>query len=327
MNKASICLVIALCINITSNAQNNTLQYLDNLKPKNIIASLQISTAQSIQTVNSKILEYSSQLLAQHEKEFAETLQTLNSLRNPYYQYRVGIFAKQLEGTNIYHDYAISGDKNDETNTCANGWCQVVSATGIPGLAELASGRIQYFAETIKAEQEKEKPNLFQKKPKYVNVGELLKDAETLGFLPIDLDLTQKGDFCIQYYRKTRIKNEFTAQHISIVDQVILWQDGAFELRDWHEGIEGYPYTYRTGSNLPSSFNNIFSPQNVYYGFQNDQGREKTLATKNPNICQGYAFFGSNVQAAKELIAKLNDIRGQIFFLKNLQTDSTDKSK
>lgn len=288
-------------------------------KEKNVVEDYVFSVAlKNYFKADRNLKHYRDTLIKLYEKKFNETLHKINSLRNPFYQYRVYLEAKKLEGKNIYHNYS-RGNKNAEDNTCVNGWCQVMSATGVSGLKELTTGRINYYPETLQLERSKgTKANLNQKTPKYINVNKLLNKVESLGFLAIDLDLAQRGDFCIQYYKKKRLnrKEEFAAQHISIIDAVNSWGEGIYELRDWHEGIEGEPFTYRTGTNMKSSFNNIFHPINIYYGYEVNQGKPRHLYTKNPNVCQAYGYFGYNVSKAKPLIKKLNKIRGELTALR-----------
>lgn len=306
----------------TIQAQNNASSaYLGQLNASEIIKILQISPQQSPENINTLIVTYQGQLLAAYQEKLVQVVAELNTLRNPSYQYKVSLVAGQLEGINFYHNYVnASGQENDETNTCVNGWCQVMAQSGQPQLKDLAKGNMKFYDGTVSREQKSQKPNLRQAIPKYIHVNEVLKNAEKLGFLPLDLDLTQRGDFCVQYYRKVRQRDEFAAQHISIVDMIVPWGNDTFELRDWHEGVEGEPFIYRTGTNKESSYNNVFMEQNVYYGYQEAQGKERQLFTKNPNICQGYAYFGSNVAQAKPLIKQINYIRGQIYMLKNVGT-------
>lgn len=285
---------------------------------------LELSASQRIESVNSTLLRYKDILRKELDEQLSTVILQLNNLRDPAYQYRIYLTAKKYEGRNIYHDYK-NGTRNDDSNTCANAWCQVLSDTGVPKLSSLASGSIYFYPQTFEEERKKTNPNLWQKKPKFINVKDILDNAETYGFLPIDLDLTQRGDFCVQYYSQKRVDYEFGPQHISIVDQIILWKDGCFELRDWHEGIENHPFIYRTGSNLPSSHNNVFNPENVYYGFQEAQGQQRPLVGKNPNICQGYAYFGSNILQAQPLVKQINHLRKQIFLLDKLEKDFLSK--
>ncbi|NJL13089.1 MAG: hypothetical protein HC913_08890 [Microscillaceae bacterium] len=226
-----------------------------------------------------------------------------------------------MEGMNLYHDYGL-GNENDDRNTCVNGWCLVMAQTGQYRLQDLATGRIQYFAGTMAKEAEKKKPNLQQRKSKYLNVNEVLEKSEALGFLPLDLDLAQRGDFCVQYYRTVRLREEFGPQHISIIDQIVPWGEGLWELRDWHEGIEGEPFLYRTGTSHPSSYNNVFTPQNIYFGFQLDQGKERTLYTKNPNVCQAFGYFGDNLEAARTLLRQVNYLRAQMYLVQNFKPEN-----
>ncbi|NJO02256.1 MAG: hypothetical protein HC880_11720 [Bacteroidia bacterium] len=291
--------------------------YLKEINPQAIIHLLELSPSQRLESLNIKMLKYKHLIIQEAERQFQQTLLALNQLRDPYYQYRVGLAARKWEGKNIYHDYGYQG-RNDDSNTCVNGYCQIMSETGVPQLSELASGNIYFHPLTFEEERRKENPNIWQKTPKYINLADLLEDIEELGYLSIDLDLTQRGDLCVQYYRKQRLKDEFAPQHISIVDKIIPWSEGWFELRDWHEGIEGLPYVYRTGSNLKSSYNNIFRPENVYYGYRLDRGIERQLLGSNPNVCQGYAYFGKNVPQARELINRLNYLRGQLYVLQTL---------
>ena len=301
-----------------------TTNYLGNLDTKSLIRTLETSASKGLESVNFNLLKYKDILKNELEEQLSGLTLDLNKLRDYNYQLQVYKTAKKYEGKNIYHDYR-KGYRNDDSNTCANAWCQVLSDTGVPQLKPLATGNIYFYPKTFEEERGKKNPNLWQKKPKYINVNDIIKHAESYGFLAIDLDLTQRGDFCVQYYEKKRVGYKFGPQHISIVDQIVLWKDGWFELRDWHEGIENYPFVYRTGSNLPSSFNNIFSPENVYYGFQEDQGTQRSLYNKNPNVCQGYAYFGGNIEEAKPLINKINHLRRQLFLLNKLEKDYLSK--
>ncbi|TAE75448.1 MAG: hypothetical protein EAZ85_02470 [Bacteroidetes bacterium] len=270
-----------------------------------------------------RLITYHQILLENAKKEIKITTENLVKLRQEHYQYRIYLTAKQWEGKNLYHDFGWTDkEKNDDDNTCVNGWCQVMAGTGIENFKNLVEEPIQFREGTIQIEKRKQKPNLWQRKPKYIHVAQILKRAEEFGFTKIDLDMTQRGDFAIQYYRKKRGKIEsYTAQHISIVDKIVMEnnESGNFELRDWHEGVEDEPFIYRTGYNKPSSYNNLFTFENVYYGFQNETGKERKLTGKNPNVSQGYAYFGENVEKAKEIIEQINALRGQIYMLEQIQ--------
>lgn len=304
----------------------NTPRFLKtNLHPKQPVQQLAKATRENLQAWHSSLKALQAKLRLtkeEYQKELQTTIKRLNSLRNVYYQNQVYWIAQSYLGKNIYHDFA-SGDKqtNEETNTCANGWCQIMAETTIPALQALATGQIKFLIKTIHTEKTKYRPNLSQKKPKYIHVNDIMKNAESLGFLPIDLDLAQRGDFSIQYYRHPQRDNKFAAQHISIVDVIIARPDGGFELRDWHEGIEGYPFLYRTGFNLPNSHNNIFLPENVYYGYQNERGKERPLKGKNPNVSQAYAYFGYLTEQAKPLIKQINAVREQIRMVEEMEKD------
>ncbi len=323
--KIYICIFLVLSQYITgsllkaqSESSTNTNSYLQ-LNADEIIEILQVTPQQGVQNLQQLVINYKDQLIQTYQDKLRQILHELNALRQPHYQYRVWQISTQMEGINLYHDYTLSGGReNDDANTCVNGWCQVMAQTGQYQLKDLASGSIVLQAKTIEKEQQKPKPNLKQAKPKYIHVQEVIKNAERMGFTPIDLDLAQRGDFCLQYYRKVRLKDQFMAQHISIIDMIVPWGNNMFELRDWHEGVEGEPFIYRTGTNKASSYNNIFTSENVYYGYQADRGKERTLSTKNPNICQAYAYFGENVSAAKALIKQINYLRGQLYVLDNL---------
>jgi hypothetical protein len=296
-----------------------------NIHPKHSSQQLDEAMVQNIQHWEKQISSARKQIQiakAQYETELKSVLKKLNSMRNPYYQSQVYWIAQGFLGKNIYHDYAgIDKETNEDANTCANGWCQVMAETTVPTLQALASGSIKFLPKTIAQEKTKYRPNSEQKKPKYIHVGDIIKNAESLGFLPIDLDLAQRGDFAIQYYRHPQRDNKFAAQHISIIDIVILRKDGKIEIRDWHEGIEGLPFIYRTASNLPSSHNNLFLPENIYYGYQNERGKERALKGKNPNVSQAYAYFGYWVEQAKPLLAEINAIREQLSLLELMEQE------
>lgn len=269
-----------------------------------------------------RLITYHQILLENAKKEMKTNMESLAMLRQEHYQYRVYLTAKQWEGKNLYHDFGWSSkEHNDDENTCVNGWCQVMAGTGVAVFKDLLEEPIKLREGTINIEKRKPKPNLWQRKPKFVHVAQILKRAEEFGFVKIDLDMTQRGDFAIQYYRKKRGNTEsYSAQHISIVDKIVMGNDDNFELRDWHEGVENEPFIYRTGTNKPSSHNNLFLPENVYYGFQNELGKERKLKGKNPNVSQGYAYFGAeNVEKAKEIIENINSLRGQIYMLSQIQ--------
>lgn len=296
-------------------AQNSSFEIqLSELRPNNILKFINLTTGQ----LNTRMKDYKKIVQEFYTKKESDLIAEINKLRHPYYQYRTYLAAKKLEGINIYHNYG-DGEQNDETNTCVSGWCLVMAETGMPYLYTLASGQVQLFPKTLEKEKEKAKPNLFQKLPTLLNVDEVLSIAENMGFYPIDTDLAQRGDFLVQYYRKQRIKNEFAAQHISIVDMVIPYGNGVIELRDWHEGIDNEPYIYRTGYNMKSSFNNILTAENIYFGYQNEQGKERILYGRNPNIYQGYAYFGENIKKAANLIQQLNFIRNQLSLISKIQ--------
>jgi hypothetical protein len=278
---------------------------------------------ENLKKFRTKMRVYHRALTIEYTQQFDSLVKELNRLRFPFYQTSVYWAATSLVGKNLYHDYAISDkSRNDDDNTCVNGWCQVMAATGLPVFTHLTQGNIKFLPKTIDEERQKYLPNLSQKKPKYIHVAEVLKRADEFGFAKLDLDLAKRGDFAIQYYRKKRGKIEsYTAQHISIVDVIIPWKEGSFELRDWHEGVENEPFIYRTGTNKKSSFNNIFHPENVYYGYQNEVGKERPIAGKNPNISQAYGYFGSNLEQAKLIIEQINFARGQLYLLVKLEKE------
>ncbi|MCU0447286.1 MAG: hypothetical protein MUE85_20515 [Microscillaceae bacterium] len=288
-----------------------------------LVENFEKNRLENLEKFRAKMRAYHQTLTKEYTRQFDSLVKELNRLRFPFYQSSIYWSASALVGKNLYHDYAISDkQRNDDDNTCVNGWCQVMAATGLPVFAGLTEGNIKFLPKTIADEKRKYRPNLAQKKPKYIHVAEVLKRVEDFGFAKLDLDLAQRGDFSIQYYRKRRGTIEsFTAQHISIVDVIIPWKDGAFELRDWHEGVENEPFIYRTGSNKKSSFNNIFKPENVYYGYQSELGKERPLAGKNPNICQAYGYFGSNIEAAKLIIEHINFARGQLYLLTRIEQE------
>lgn len=285
--------------------------------------------------IHKKIKKTKEDLFNEHQTKIDTLLKELNKLRDIYYQYHVVQTARKLEGKNLYHHYGKRG-KNAEDNTCVVGWCVAMSETRHPRFRHLTTDKIKLLPLTLEEEEDKldeEKPynpyyysakkkkirsNLKQKRAKYINVQEIVDLAEDLGFVPIDLDLTQTGDFVVQYYKKPRLDMIFGPQHISIVHQVIHYNNGKFELRDWHEGIEDLPFVYRTGHNLESSHNNIFYPENVYYGFQTDVGKPRKLKGRNPNVCQGYAYFGENTEKAKKIIHRINQIRGSLYINQKL---------
>jgi hypothetical protein len=298
----------------------------DEAKILELMAFVGNTAYQNWQTFHKKIQAYKTDVLSKYRTEHDTLVAKLNRLRDPYYQWRVYVVANGFVGKNFYHDYHIKDPtRNDDTNTCVNGWCQVMSGTGIYPLTQLAEGQINMLKNTVLEEKNKRNPNLSQKKPKYVSVKALLKNIEQWGFLPIDLDLAQRGDICVQYYRKTRIVNEFTAQHVSIVDMIVPWGKGWYELRDWHEGIENEPFVYRTGTNMKSSNNNIFTTENIYYSYQNDLGAERPLTGGNPNICKAYAYFGSKMEEARPLLESLNILRGKIDFWEKVSFDDLNQ--
>ncbi len=291
------------------------------LKTKKIIQkTLPNTSPNAVKWMSVQMLQYHKYLLFQAKWHYEQALQDLNSLRPPNYGNDIKEIAKKLEGLNMYHDYAgESTEENSEENTCVNGWCQVMGRLNFSPFDTLLQEQITLKPKTLAKEQKKKKGNLYQLKAKYIHVNQILVQYETLGFLPIDLDLTQRGDFSIQYYRKNRGGYEsYAPQHISIVDTIVKKANNDFELRDWHEGVEGEPFIYRTGTNKKSSYNNNFTFENVYFGFQESLGVERKLSGKNPNVSQGYAYFGKETERAKNLLKILNFWRGQVFFLETV---------
>lgn len=293
------------------------------LKTKKILQKkLPNSSLSAVKWVSMQMLQYHKFLLFQAKWHYEQALQDLQSLRPPHASFggEIKQIAQKLEGLNMYHDYAGEDkDENCEQNTCVNGWCQVMGRLKNTPFDTFLEEQIALKPKTLEKEQNKKKGNLYQLKSKYIHVNQILVQYEKLGFLPIDLDLTQRGDFAIQYYRKNRGGYEsYAPQHISIVDTIIPKKNGDFELRDWHEGVEGEPFIHRTGSNKKSSYNNNFTPENVYYGFQESLGTERKLKGKNPNVSQGYAYFGKETERAKNLIKILNFWRGQVYFLESV---------
>ncbi len=288
-----------------------------------LIDNFEKARLENLKKFRAKVRSYHQVLTIEYTQQFDSLLKQLNRLRFPFYQASIYWSATALVGKNLYHDYAIRDKyRNDDDNTCVNGWCQVMANTGLPVFAQLTQGNIKFLPKTLAEERQKFLPNLSQKKPKYIHVAEVLKRANEFGFAKLDLDLAQRGDFSIQYYRKKRGEIEsYSAQHISIVDVIIPWKEGAFELRDWHEGVENEPFIYRTATNKKSSFNNVFYPENVYYGYQSEVGKERPLNGKNPNICQAYGYFGANLEQAKRIIEQINFARGQLYLLLKLEKE------
>lgn len=304
---------ITLLFTFSTQAQNSTLKFEEKEIPE-----IYLKTAKTYETTGlfhfnfefDEKIKNNPDLLAKKE-EFVHLLSLLHQLRDRDYQTQVLEVASGLEGLNLYHDFAW-GNGNVESNTCVNGWCQVMSGTDKYPLYELASGEINFKEITIQKELSKKKPNLKQKKPKYIHVLQVLRNLDEMGFVAIDLDLAQRGDFAIQYYKSDRYKDgKIHPQHISTIDKIIRNYDGSFELRDWHEGIENQPFVYRTGSNMESSFNNLFLPENVAYMYQGDFS-EREVKGKNPNISRAFAYFGNNVPQAKAIIQRLNFLRGEL---------------
>lgn len=284
--------------------------------PVHQVSSHQVHVPTRLQIVWQQAVQYVENYYIQTRKDYEERLEQrtreLHELRSPYYQWRVYQVAKSFEGINFYHDYLISG-KNDESNTCVNAWCHVVAGTGIAGLTQLTEHKVNLSSQTRAEDQKWGKENQIQRKSKYISVKALISNLRRFGFLPIDLDLAQRGDVCVQYYEQKRLKYSFGPQHVSVIDMVVPWGNGTYELRDWHEGIPKHPFVYRTGTNLPSSHNNIYRPENIYHGYDNDHGQPRPLYnTKNPNICQAYGFFGQNIEQAESIIKEINFLRGEL---------------
>ncbi len=284
---------------------------------KQIVRTVSHKIQQSVENFHLRLIAYKNALLKQQTQQY-DTLQAqLKALRNPYYQYRIWVCARRLEGKNIYHNYGYNG-MNDDSNTCVNGWCQVMAATGIGGLRDLAYGQVYLMNKTIEQEKKKKKPNLSQKIPKYINVENLVSKADELGFIPIDVDWAKRGDLLVQYYWKQRQKYVFAPQHVSILDRVIDYKNGIYEIRDWHEGIKNFPYVYRTGRNMKSSFNNLLSRKNIYFGYANKRGQERELFGKNKNIYQAFGFFGKKKGRARQIVFELNITRARLVIYNKL---------
>jgi len=284
---------------------------------KQIIHTISEKFQSSLQNFKLRLTAYKNALLKQQVQQY-DTLQAqLNALRDPYYQYRIWVCARRMEGKNVYHNYGYNG-MNDDSNTCVNGWCQVMAATKVSGLQDLAYGQVYLMNKTIEQEKKKKKPNLSQKIPKYINVENLVSKTDELGFVPLDVDLAKRGDLLVQYYWKQRQEYVFAPQHVSILDRVIDYQNGIYEIRDWHEGIKNFPYVYRTGRNMESSFNNLLSRKNIYFGYTKERGEERELLGKNKNIYQAFGYFGKKKDQARKIIFELNFARARLVVYKKL---------
>ena len=294
---------------------------------KKIIQTISKKLKTSMGTLQERLIAYKTTVFTQQRQQHDTLRKQLNALRNPYYQYRIWRVARQMEGKNIYHNYGYNG-KNNDGNTCVNGWCQVMAGTGIGNLRELAYGRIYLLKKTLEKEKEKLqakstkkkkiKANLSQKIPKYINVENLVSKTGELGFIPIDVDLAKRGDMLIQYYWKQRQEYVFAPQHVSILDYVVNYKNGVYEIRDWHEGIKNQPYVYRTGYNMKSSFNNLLTQKNMYYGYANQRGQERDLQNKNKNVYQAFGYFGNKKEQAREIIHQLDFTRARLTIYKKL---------
>lgn len=308
-------------------ANNNPSYSINYPVAKKIIQTISKKLKVSAETFQARLLAYKTTLLTQQLEQHDTLNKQLNALRDPYYQYRVWRVARQTEGKNIYHNYGYNG-KNDDGNTCVNGWCQVMAGTGIGNLRGLAYGRVYLMKKTLEKEKQKlkekssgkrkVKANLSQKIPKYINVENLVSKTSELGFIPIDVDLAKRGDMLIQYYWKQRQEYVFAPQHVSILDHVINYKNGIYEIRDWHEGIKNQPYIYRTGYNMKSSFNNLLTQKNMYYGYANQRGQERELASKNKNVYQAFGYFGNKKEQAQEVVFQLNLTRARLAIYKKL---------
>lgn len=313
MKKITLYLIVFTLFTLNTKGQHRNLKLLEKKIPK---IYLEISKNHEKTGMYHFSFEFDKKIknnpkLLEKKEEFIHLLSLLHKLRDKDYQMQVLESASELEGTNLYHDFAW-GDGNVEANTCVNGWCQVMSGTKSYFLHNLASGEIKFKEKTIERELQKAKPNLKQKKPKYIHVLQVLGNLDEMGFVPIDLDLAQRGDFAIQYYKSERYKDgKIHPQHISTIDKVIRAYDGSFELRDWHEGIENQPFVYRTGSNMESSYNNLFLPENVAYIYKGDFS-ERELEGKNPNISRAFAYFGKNAEKAELILKRLNYLRAEL---------------
>jgi hypothetical protein len=294
---------------------------------KQIVQTVSKKFNTSFTTLKQRLVAYKNSFFTE-EKDKKDTLvKQLNALRDKYYQYRVWVVARKMEGKNIYHNYGYNG-KNDESNTCVNGWCQVMAGTRISGLHDLAYGRIHLLPKTLEKERQKKqttnvkgkkiKPNLSQKIPKYINVENLVSKSDQLGFIPIDVDLAKRGDMLVQYYWKQRQEFVFAPQHVSILDYVVNYKNGIYEIRDWHEGIKGHPYIYRTGYNMKSSFNNLLTEQNMYFGYTNQRGQERELSSRNKNVYQAFGYFGKNKDKARMIVLQLDVSRARLSVYKKM---------
>lgn len=278
---------------------------------KKIIQTISQKIKFSIENLHLKVSAYKSAILKQHLNQYDTLQKQLNTLRDPYYQYQVWRIARQMEGKNIYHNYGYNG-RNDDRNTCVNGWCQVMAGTGVGRFQDLAYGRIYLMNKTLEDEKKKKKPNLSQKIPKYINVENLVSKTEELGFIPIDVDWAKRGDMLVQYYWKQRQEYVFAPQHVSILDMIINYNNGIYEIRDWHEGLKNQPFVYRTGHNMESSFNNFLSHKNMYFGFTSQQGKKRALIGKNKNVYQAFGYFGNNKDKARSIVFQLNLARARL---------------
>lgn len=293
---------------------------------KQIIQTVSQKLNTSFSTLKQRLVAYKNNFFSEEKGKKDTLIKQLNALRNEYYQYRVWVVARKMEGKNIYHNYGYNGE-NDESNTCVNGWCQVMAGTGIGSLHDLAYGRIHLLPKTLEKEKNKKysnvrgkkvKPNLSQKIPKYINVENLVSKTDKLGFIPIDVDLAKRGDMLVQYYWKQRQEFIFAPQHVSILDYVVNYKNGIYEIRDWHEGIKGHPYIYRTGYNMESSFNNLLTQNNMYFGYTNQRGQERELMSKNKNVYQAFGYFGKNAEEARIVVLKLDISRARLTVYKKM---------
>ncbi|WP_299458323.1 hypothetical protein [uncultured Microscilla sp.] len=293
---------------------------------KQIIQTVSKKLNTSITTLKQRLVAYKNTFFAKEKLEKDTLIKQLHALRDKYYQYRVWLVARKMEGKNIYHNYGYNG-KNDESNTCVNGWCQVMAGTGVGKLRELAYGKVHLLKKTLEIEKQKLqaktpgkkiKANLSQKIPQYINVERLVSKTSDLGFIPIDVDLAKRGDMLVQYYWKQRQEFVFAPQHVSILDYVLDYKNGIYEIRDWHEGIKGQPYIYRNGYNMESSFNNLLTYNNMYFGYTGQRGQERNLISKNKNIYQAFGYFGNQTEKARMIVLKLDISRARLVVYKKV---------
>jgi hypothetical protein len=69
---------------------------------------------------------------------------------------------------------------------------------------------------------------------------------------------------------------------------------------------------------MKSSFNNLLTEQNMYFGYTNQRGQERELSSRNKNVYQAFGYFGKNKDKARMIVLQLDVSRARLIVYKKM---------